>query len=430
MDKLPTSRPIVDTESIENASLERTVQPPVLEIGHEGVAYAALQSSDSIPASSGTIYEQAAISFIASKGSTSEALRGDALRLPIANTVFQTGTPSTMAYSTWEKVAGSHEMALQHKQDANHHGIKIQQASSSENYTSALSVPLVPLTMPREIEASMGNILRRLIGDNGASITASQELEKVVPQYFTSRGEPSQATTVWALVIRGDSLDPVMAKTTSLLGGSTTPDNSTWERLWKQNPAAWSDLVPAALASGARLHRVLSGGGGWGKKAGLLSLDPLPAAETEDLFEHSDEVDFDYAPDTLSSVLQQVARDGDYIQFLISPSNAAKEQQTQAGLEDASGVWGWELGTIPSTTDSMPILPGQEVESTPNKISVFRGTFGALAEGGMVIRRNFKLKSENSISLIGGSTVDVPFSRFSAVSWRPTAKGTGKDVGR
>ncbi|KAJ4305693.1 hypothetical protein N0V90_001224 [Kalmusia sp. IMI 367209] len=429
VDKLPAPSPILDVENIENVVSGRIKHPPVSETGHEGIAYATLRLSDSIPASSSTVLDKAAISFIASEGSDHEGGHwGDALRLPLANTVFQTGSPSTMTYSTWEKASGANELTLKDKQDVTHHGVRIRVGGPSTRYTSTLSVPLVPLSMPREVGASMGNILRRLISEDGTSITASQELEKFVPQYFASRGEPSQATTVWALVMRPDILESVIAKTTSLLypsisnGGIAVSEDSVWENFWKQDPPIWSDLVPAALASGARLHRVLSGGGGWGKKAGLLSLDPVPTFEAE--YSSSDSNDFDFdEPGTLSSALQQVARDGDYIQFFMSPSCATKELDPLNSVQDASKVWGWEFGTIPSTTDSMPAIPGQMEASTPNNISVFRHTFGALAEGGMVINRNVELKSEDSISLVGGSTIDVPFSRFSALSWTTSAKG-------
>ncbi|KAF2451806.1 hypothetical protein P171DRAFT_12164 [Karstenula rhodostoma CBS 690.94] len=433
VDKLPVSRPIGNIDNLKEENLQRVQYPAVHEIGHEGIAYATLGPSASLPTSSGVGPEKAAISFVACEGSDDDGGHfNDSVRLPLANTVFQTGSPTMMTYSTWEKAQGSQEFTLKEKRNISHHGIRMQVENDVQS--TALSVPLVPLSEPREVEASMGNILRRVRGPDGASITASQELEQHVPRYFSARGEPSQATTVWALVMNLDQMRKAQEGTNvSLLrsqasegsdGRQNQSEEKLWENLWKQDPPSWSPLVPVALKSGARLHRVLSGGGGWGKKAGLLSLDPIPTMEADS----ADELgDFDGAdgPD-LDSALQQVARQGDYVQFFISPSVSAKDDVI-AGSHDDKQVWGLELGTIPSTTDAMPVVPGEAETAGRNEISVFKSTFGALAEGGMVISRSFKLNQGDSFSTIGRSTVDVPFSRFSVLNWR-TESSPEEDV--
>jgi hypothetical protein len=419
--KLPVSRPIGNVDNMEEENLQRIQDPAVQEIGREGIAYATLRFSDSLPASSGAGEDKAAISFVALEGSDENSGHfSDSVRLPLANTVFQTGSPTTMTYSTWEKAKGSQELTLKEKRNISHHGIRMQLENDSQ--PTVLSVPLVPLSKPREVEASMGNILRRVKGPDGASITASQELEQHVPRFFSARGEPSQATTVWALVMDRDQMLEAQERTESSLQQSQASESSgvlqnqsedkMWENLWKQDPPVWSPLVSVALRSGARLHRVLSGGGGWGKKAGLLSLDPIPSMEAESADDPFDEIN---GPD-LDSALQQVAREGDYVQFFVSPSVPAQDDVI-AGSEDKA-VWGLELGTIPSTTDAMPVIPSQSETSGTNEISVFRNIFGALAEGGMVISRSFKLNPAYSFSTIGKSTVDVPFSRYSVVDWR------------
>ncbi|KAF1962275.1 hypothetical protein CC80DRAFT_487779 [Byssothecium circinans] len=429
VDKLPAPRTLPsldDITSLEKEARDRAKQPPVGETGLEGIAYATLCFSDSIPSSSEPPADQAAITFVASK--TSEDSAGyfsDTLRLPLANTVFQTGTPSTMIYSTWEKSKDAVDFTLKAKQQVTHHGIMIHTGAPGTKQTSALTVPLIPLTTPRQVEASMGNILRRITGPDGNSVVASQELEKVVPQFYSARGESAQATMAWALVMSKETLEPILAATNSILGrlsedaskGSAAADAELWENLWKKHPTAFNDLVANALAAGARLHRVLSGGGGWGKKAGLLSLDPVATAQDNNSTEGSM---FD-GPGDLSFALQQVARDGDFIQFFISPSSgtqggSADDIEKLKGLENLDNKWSWELGTIPSTADALPAGSWQHDAATPKETFVLRHSFGALTEAGMMISRQFKLDPNESFSLIGGSKVDVPFSRFSAVT--------------
>lgn len=419
VDKLPVSTPITNTRSTLRQSLERTISPPVTEKGQEGLAYATLRVGDSIPTSFSSTQDgvKAAIDFVGTERlGEEEGYFVDSVRLPLANTVFQTGTPATMIYSTWAKAAGSTKLTLEEKRDVSHHSIRMH--LNTKDHSTALSVPLVPLSRPRRVKASMGNILRRVRGPNGKEVSASKELEEIVPSYFKARGEPSQTTTVWALVMDPDSMRKIQKERFFLLGGlpgslDQTSEEKLWERLWKKDPPRWNFMIPTALSSGARLHRVLSGGGGWGKKAGLLALDPVPTTPSRAEEEPSQFDD----PRHLSDALQQVTRDGDHVQFFISPSVAPDDKGVAKNPHDH--VWGLELGTIPSTSDALPIIPSQ-TEATKNEVTVYRNTFGALAEGGMVLSRNFKHKEEESLSLVGLTTVDVPFSRYSAVNWATT----------
>ncbi|KAK7192577.1 6-phosphogluconate dehydrogenase [Paraphaeosphaeria sporulosa] len=432
VDKLPISRPVGNVDNIEEEVRQRIQDPNVQEIGQEGIAYAALSPSDSLPTSSGVGTDKAAISFVTFERSDDDGGHfSDTVRLPLANTVFQTGSPTMMTYSTWEKAKGSHEFTLKEKRNISHHGIRMKVESDIQS--TVLSVPLVPLSKPREVEASMGNILRRITGPHGASITASQELEQQVPRYFSTRGEPSQATTVWALVM-GPHRNVDSSEETSL-SLQDQSEEKQWENLWKQDPPCWSPLVPVALKNGARLHRVLSGGGGWGKKAGLLSLDPIPTrginfadelSDPEEILEGNFEENFGEEGPDLDSALQQVARPGDWVQFFISPSVPAKDDFI-TGSHGGEQVWGLELGTIPSTTDAMPVALGETGTAGRKEISVYKSTFGGLAEGGMVISRRFKLGQEDGFSTVGTSTVDVPFSRFSVLNWR-TESSSEDDV--
>ncbi|PVH94410.1 hypothetical protein DM02DRAFT_645935 [Periconia macrospinosa] len=428
VDKLPAAQSLDQLDRIEGLGHElnaRSKRPPVSETGFEGLAYVTLRSGDSIPTpeASQPPPDQAAVSFVASRSfKKSLGHFSDTLRLPLANTVFQTGSPSTLIYSTWQKKDKEGEFNLLEKKNVTHHGVKLHTDVLCARSSSTLAIPLIPLTFPRRVEASMGNILRQVTGADGKTVVASHELEKVVPQFFSSRGEIAQATTVWALVMSREILAHVLATTSSMLGQLPDPDaldssdasELLWDNLWAQKPPAWNELVPDALAAGARLHRVLSGGGGWGKKAGLLSLDP--AVATSETPKEGGMVD---GPGDLSSALQPVVRNGDYIQFFTSPPEsvpgAKSGVEALKELEGAKKRWHWELGTIPSTADALTASSWQHDPSTPRNVFVLRNSFGALTEGGITINRHFKLRQKDEFSDIGASKVDVPFSRFSAV---------------
>jgi hypothetical protein len=295
--------------------------------------------------------------------------------------------------------------------------------------------------------ASMGNILRQISDGTPAnqSQPASQELESLVPQFHKSRGEPPQAIAVWALVIPQALQLSLKVKTKYFLKKLRGKENSginkqssashdweaLWEALWRSNPTMWTDLVTNAIKKGARLHRVLSGGGGWGKKAGLLSLDPVITSiesESSASQKFSDQLD---GPGDLSSALHPVAHPGDAIQFFVSPPEPNRDAgkinldtAKQNESESASSPWRWEVGTIPSTIDALQASSWQHNNADSEEVLVFRDCFGALAEGGMSFKRHLHIGSRDLVSVVGGTKIDVPFSRFCSVDF-PIEKKEG-----
>lgn len=267
----------------------------------------------------------------------------------------------------------------------------------------------------------MGNIVRQVTGPDGTTVAASQELERVVPEFFGARGESPKATAVWALVMSKEIQAHVLSITGSMLGRSPDSDSveaigagkQQWEKLWARKPPVWNDLVSEAIAAGARLHRVLSGGGGWGKKAGLLSLDPVantPETPTEDVMADD--------PSDLSSALPSVVRNGEFIQFFASPPETASQPWSDAvklkRMSRWRKRWHWELGTIPSTADALTAGSWQHDSAASKETYVFRGSFGALTEDGITMNGHFRSPGEEP-SKVRKSKVDVPFSRFSMV---------------
>ncbi|KAF2181970.1 hypothetical protein K469DRAFT_475040, partial [Zopfia rhizophila CBS 207.26] len=429
VDKLPVPDTIVDAQNIAEDGMARARLPPVSETGYEGMAYAIMRDSDSMEGS----YREGpegtgSISFLTSEESESGVVHASILQLPLANTVFQTGSPTTMVYSIWEKDKKAMEFKLISRSDLTHHAIRLQshRAPGHQNITF-LSIPLIPLTLPRTVEAGMGNIVRRVVGPDQKSVVASQELEEVVPRYFKVRGEPPKSISVWALLVPDEILGSVLDDTEAVLqkgGGENSCNTDRWQALWSCDPPVWQNVVAAAIGKGARLHRVLSGGGGWGKRAGLLSLDPSVSYNALVSSPANEYAAGQASTNDLATALHRIVRPGESIQFFTSPTLRKPKHdmpardcwQEQGNADDRPGQstrWSWELGTIPSTADSIPNDLLQQPTPASSAVSVFRGCFGALAEGGMTLVQK---SGDSAWGGLNASKIDVPFSRFGVVN--------------
>ncbi|KAF3009824.1 hypothetical protein E8E13_010305 [Curvularia kusanoi] len=446
VDRLPQAQPL-DNSSLQQHVEGRASQPPVTETGHEGIAYVVLPTKAETNLNLQEKPVASCIDFLTHTKTDAQGRQYDRIRVPLANTVFQTGEPYTMIQSKWEYDA-SHKLSMV-KRDSrkratfNLSTLPVSSKNAPLSYVAReLSIPLIPLTVPRQVDSHMGNIIRSIVGpDGGATITAATELEQVVPQYFKSRNEPAQATSAWALVIPKSLAQQCTSTTLEWLGRSsvqqtdaeTSPGSSLpkdFERLWQSPQPIWSNGIQDALNKGARLHKVLSGGGGWGKKAGLLSLDPMPIGPPRDKGTPQAAVEDDYhSVDDFSVALKPVIQDGDYIQFFTSPAPAQESDETAnfarlRQLEEAAGkgVWTYEFGVIPSTVDAMPGGSWQHKGEASIEIAVFKGSFGALVEGGLTLMTalNVDHKSGYAEANRNTTTIDVPFSRWSAVQLRPT----------
>ncbi|KAK6007372.1 hypothetical protein QM012_004186 [Aureobasidium pullulans] len=385
------------------------------------------------------------------------------VQLPLANTIFHNGLSSTLIWRKYALQQGGKGLTQIDEQVCDSHRVKLpQQADSPEANNLALSVPLVPLTSARSVVACMGNIIRRLSANSGLgpaddtkeAILASQELEQSVTSYHKTRGLSPRAVSVWALVIPERTFTGGLSMAAKVLGERNLPE------LWKTGSDHDTDPsqpnLLTLLQNGARLHKVLSGGGGWGKKAGLLSLDPdtgygqhpsweeiAPAQQTEPEYTQGlSPVPADlhriwgFEPQELPSIVNK----GDYIQFYISPSasseeaSAQSEPSTNSPDQTLSNVKTVEFGSIPSTVDDMPnSLPSQA--AAESVVQTYPNHFGALSETGVALF--FGLQSDKSSSsnihkaTDAATKVDVPFGRIrshsqpSAAFSKPKQAATG-----
>jgi hypothetical protein len=199
-----------------------------------------------------------------------------------------------------------------------------------EGYTGRIhsQLPLKPLTKPRKIAEGFGNILKAIHQAEGAQ-GASRELESAVDKYLENLPE-----------------------------GVDTPERvAVFARLTMQEPAP--DVKELLLYPGARLHRILSGGGGWGNKAGLLSLDPQGERDVAS-FEQQLEARFDGADEAPHGGIVQA---GQWVQFFIAEKGATAAEK------------GLQFGAVGKVEDVRPVEDGQE--------RTIDGVFGAASEGGV-----------------------------------------------
>ncbi|THY87957.1 hypothetical protein D6C95_07192 [Aureobasidium pullulans] len=384
------------------------------------------------------------------------------VQLPLANTIFQNGLSSTLIWRKYSVRSGGLGLKEIDEQLCDSHRVKLpRESASNETNNLTLTVPLVPLTSARSVVACMGNIIRRLSADSGLgpqeptkeAILASHELEQSVTSYHKTRGLSPRAVSVWALVIPEKTFTGGLSMAAKVLGERNLTE------LWKVGSNHDTDPsqpnLLTLLQHGARLHKVLSGGGGWGKKAGLLSLDPdtgygqhsaweeitpaqltdaeniggLPPVPTD--LQHV----WSFEPQELPSIVNK----GDYIQFYISPSASSEEAILQSkastgSSEPISDVKTVEFGGIPSTVDNMPAseVSVTTVQAKTDLVQSYPNHFGALSETGLAMF--FGLQSDKSSSARvhnatdAATKVDVPFGRLRSRSQKSENSSKAKQA--
>ncbi|KAK4145486.1 uncharacterized protein C8A04DRAFT_10576 [Dichotomopilus funicola] len=209
------------------------------------------------------------------------------VHLPLANTLFATGKPVAIAAGRWTIDRPGGNFKRIGKQILGEQGF--------------LTTRLIPLTPARPIARSFGNILSQVTVE-GKPKPASKELESVIPTLIEKRKASFEVqkaklryraedqdhldlkVDVWAMIT--PAADQPEVGSVADVPVLETLDWKKGEHSFEREAAlAWevSDAMPSHLARGARLFKVLSGGGGWGDKQGLLSLDPNTSlSQTDD----------------------------------------------------------------------------------------------------------------------------------------------------
>lgn len=214
-------------------------------------------------------------------------------------------------------------------------------------------IPLKPLTSPRRIAAGMGNILKQLDSKSGKAEGASRELEKVVPEYVETLPD----------------------------GYSRLGKVGVFARITPHSPTLREDLF---TTPGVRIHRVLSGGGGWGSKAGLLSLDPQGESDVGEFAQNFENSLLNAAghPGEAQKPQTGIVVPGQYVQFFVA----------ETPVKNATEAKGIRFGAVPKVEYIIDVTekPGEEI---------IDGLFGGMAEQGV---------------WVGGKLMDIPFGEVEA----------------
>ncbi|EHK15396.1 uncharacterized protein TRIVIDRAFT_196254 [Trichoderma virens Gv29-8] len=201
------------------------------------------------------------------------SLGDPALTLPLARTTFHNNRASTLLSSEFDLTRSTTHLARQTEKHSQFVRVALDDDLESLAHLD-MWTPLMPLTQPRTVTESFGNIIRGIEVD-GTTIPASTELEDIVNALHkqnTQSGVLSGPVGVWAMVIpnpeTSGALEDWLEEAPEPI--SVLPDVDDIRDTVK----ATGQHLKKLYSHGGRLYKILSGGGGWGAKKGLLSLDP------------------------------------------------------------------------------------------------------------------------------------------------------------
>ncbi|KAK8154574.1 hypothetical protein IWX90DRAFT_58492 [Phyllosticta citrichinensis] len=354
-----------------------------------------------------------------SKAKPAWGLTDYCVAIKLANTLFLSGRKKTFLDATY-LVDPSGDLHLAQHEWLAHCSIPYHAGEDSflKNFDERvlktdklLNLSLVPLTEPRKISVSLGNILRTVELPDGSQRPASHELEANLESYFRTTEQQPHPRPVWALLTDESGVERSRlvfhnAKFMDALYGEPS-QRSGLEIMWSKPDLEASDeykipLRESIVLDGAKLQRVLSGGGGWGDKAGLLALDP------HDLIQ---------APRKIEEEISQFSSDtSDYthVQFFTSTNSPAPQlfQYRQ----------GFHMGVVPDDTPKwVPPVKSRQKD-------IYSMSFVALSYEGMSFRTNTTINEANFPTLQEHpkektrTKVDVPFASFTYLMDEPSAK--------
>ncbi|KAK8055252.1 hypothetical protein PG993_000479, partial [Apiospora rasikravindrae] len=325
--------------------------------------------------------------------------------LPLANTLFQNGRRSTLFASRWSPASSSATAA------AHHSPMELKRLEEKSHQEIAclrgleglpVRIPLMPLAPPRKIVAGLGNIVRQVEVD-GVVSPASKELEALIPRLFEKRaaawlagdastGQAPPPMGVWAWVMPAWTVDK-MRYDTAFKTYSGNQDAEEW-RLDVEAREIYGELLVAEC----RMHKIcksiqifmLSGGGGWGAKQGLLSLDPettyaAPEQDDIDVFIKAFEERNNLASQSSSS--DGIVTPGSYIMFCAEPDRSG--DIPSSSVDPASDLVSSRLTltVAPKDEDLLPSSQGGvNVTEGKTEVNVVPGHFGAASSTGLYLK--------------------------------------------
>lgn len=329
------------------------------------------------------------------------------IKLPLANTLFQNGSFSTLSVSRWVPHIDRFKVERVLSRDIG--PLRISQCLKHQPRGTGVRgpfghMPRLALTPIRQIRSGLGNVISELADDEkGAAEPASRQLEAILSKKYATldslRG--TGPAPVWAAVYPKDLFDP------------TDHDDRRGDR-----STGFQNFY-----QGYRLHRVLSGGGGWGQRQGLISLDPEidfdERSSTTTVHEEGAEFTSDQAQ------MGEVVRPGDWIQFWTSRARAASTTSlgTRKHTESAGAAADTfqrtalrgriVFGTSIDAVEQTDMQTGRKDEGMP-KIHQIHRTFGGLSRKGIGYSSEVNpptISWKREWKKEGGTKIDIPGAR-------------------
>ncbi|TGJ79122.1 hypothetical protein E0Z10_g9645 [Xylaria hypoxylon] len=290
--------------------------------------------------------------------------------LPLANTIFQNGRRSTLYASKWD-ISNEGTVALRTRYPKVTQ--RIVAKGESVDYTSP-EISLLPLTPPRKIVASLGNIVRQVEVD-GSATPASKELEAIMPGIFEERAqrEPTSSPRpvgVWCWVIPPHVMEIKKFNNLKLYKAGSS---QTEADIVLNSREIFSEL----LSYQCRLHKILSGGGGWGLKQGLLSLDPETSFSLPDQDDEMEMFIRSFMERDSGEPTSGLAAPGSFLLFCVEPQ-----------VTDSEGLSSQQL--VPTETWSFGVAPNLDYtpshKSRLGPVEIIGGHFGISSTTGLFLR--------------------------------------------
>ncbi len=331
------------------------------------------------------------------------------IHVPVANTLFVNGRASTLFESLWRRSARptseGYGLCLPPRSLK---GCNIDVSVYPREFFQA-KYSMDAVTPPRLIKAAMGNVIRE-IELEGKGVPASSELEPAASHLAKSRGDGK--ILVFALVW------PIRHAIRRSHGRTNEPS------------------LRMQIEHGARLYRVTGGGGGWGSKRGLLSLEPSTSfedlsARKEHTIANSEQAQQDDLPHpALMDSENETVRAGEIVRFYAYVSNehgtGEASKDSSDGMEPPkkatalSPTYQVVLGNIDRAEFAVDEADQEEQTKNGNDIQHIKNTFGAFSERGvgLVARkidqatRPIGFLGARASSVLSSTKFDVPDTRF------------------
>ncbi|KAK8088250.1 hypothetical protein PG997_003211 [Apiospora hydei] len=321
--------------------------------------------------------------------------------LPLANTLFQNGRRSTLFASRWSlassasaSASGHHPMELTRLEEKSHQEVACLRGLEG----LPVRIPLMPIAPPRKIVAGLGNIVRQVEVDGVVSPAAAAWLAG------DGTGQAPSPMGVWAWVMPAWTVDKMRYDTAfkTYLGNQDAEE-------WRLDVEA-REIYGELLVAECRMHKILSGGGGWGAKQGLLSLDP----ETTYAAPEQDDIDvFIKAFEERNNSASQSSSDGivtpgSYIMFCAEPDRSG--DVPSSSVDPASDLVSSRLTltVAPKDEDLLPSVEGAtDAKEGKAEVNVVPGHFGAASSTGLYLKSPCPHTSWTT-------KIDAPYS---ALSW-------------